>query len=77
MADLFVYGTLMDDARVAGLTGRRFRKEVATLPGYRKIVAGVRYPYIVPDADARVDGPARAFTYVGIPDAFTKSVPEG
>ena len=54
--DLFVYGTLMDDALVVELTGRSFRKEPARLPGYRKIMPEGDYPYIVPDAVQSVDG---------------------
>jgi gamma-glutamylaminecyclotransferase len=53
---VFVYGTLMDDALVAELTGRRFCKAAATLTGYRKEMPSNDYPYVVPDADARVDG---------------------
>jgi gamma-glutamylcyclotransferase (GGCT)/AIG2-like uncharacterized protein YtfP len=61
---LFVYGTLMDDALVCELTGRRFSKESAVLPGYRKVVPDGGYAYIVPDADAVVEG----FVLVGVDD---------
>jgi gamma-glutamylcyclotransferase (GGCT)/AIG2-like uncharacterized protein YtfP len=54
--DLFVYGTLMDDALVLELTGRSFRKERARLPGYRKVMPEGDYPYIVPDAGETVEG---------------------
>ena len=54
--DLFVYGTLMDDALVARLTGRCFRRERATLRGYRKVLPSGGYPYIVTDAESVVDG---------------------
>jgi gamma-glutamylcyclotransferase (GGCT)/AIG2-like uncharacterized protein YtfP len=54
--DLFVYGTLMDDGLVVELTGRRFRKDPARLPGYRKVTPAADYPYIVPDATGTVDG---------------------
>ena len=54
--DLFVYGTLMDDALVVELTGRSFRKERARLPGYRKVTPEGDYPYIVPDAAETVEG---------------------
>ena len=54
--DLFVYGTLMEDDLVHGLTGRRFRKEPAVLTGYRKIVPPGGHPQIVPAADSQVDG---------------------
>lgn len=53
---LFVYGTLMDDARVAELTGRCFRKQPAVLRGYRKNASPLGYPYIVPDTNGVVDG---------------------
>ena len=53
---LFVYGTLMDDALVSELTGRRFPKEPAVLPGYRKVVPDCGYPYVVPDANGVVEG---------------------
>ena len=54
--DLFVYGTLLDDAVVAQLTGRRFPKQSARLGGYRKHTPAGGYPYIVPDVDGAVDG---------------------
>ena len=53
---LFVYGTLMDDARVAELTGQRFRKQPAALRGYRRLPSGHGYPYVVPEAGGVVDG---------------------
>lgn len=56
MADLFVYGTLMDDALVAELTNHRFPKEPATLSGYRKLTPPGGYPQIIPDADEVVTG---------------------
>lgn len=54
--DLFVYGTLMDDALVMQLTGRRFRKEPARLPAYRKVAPEDDYPYIVRDGACVVEG---------------------
>lgn len=54
--DLFVYGTLMDDALVVRLTGRHFRKEAASLPGYRRVAPEGGYPYILPATNAVVDG---------------------
>jgi len=54
--DLFVYGTLMDDALVVELTGRSFRIERAQLPGYRRIMPEGDYPYIVPDPAETVEG---------------------
>jgi gamma-glutamylcyclotransferase (GGCT)/AIG2-like uncharacterized protein YtfP len=53
--DLFVYGTLLDDALVVQLTGRRFTAQAARLHGYRKIEVS-DYPGIVADATAVVDG---------------------
>jgi gamma-glutamylcyclotransferase (GGCT)/AIG2-like uncharacterized protein YtfP len=54
--NLFVYGTLMDNALVLELTGRSFRKAPAQLPGYRKVTPEGDYPYIVPDAAEAVQG---------------------
>ena len=54
--DLFVYGTLMDDALVVELTGRSFRRERAQLPGFRKIMPEGDYPHIVPDPAQTVEG---------------------
>jgi gamma-glutamylcyclotransferase (GGCT)/AIG2-like uncharacterized protein YtfP len=54
--DLFVYGTLLDDALVQQLTGFRFPKRAAQLGGYRKCTPAGGYPYIVPDDDGTVDG---------------------
>lgn len=54
--DLFVYGTLTDDALVTALTGQRFRKQPAHLPGYRKITPEHDYPYIVRDSTHTVEG---------------------
>ncbi len=54
--DLFVYGTLMDDALVRELTGRTFRRDPARLPGYRKMTPEGDYPYIIADSAESVDG---------------------
>lgn len=54
--DLFVYGSLLDDAVVVQVTGRRFPKRGAQLPGYRKHTPKGSYPYIVPDDDEIVEG---------------------
>ena len=54
--DLFAYGTLMDEAVVFELTGRRFRRQTARLVGYRRLSPQGGYPYIVPDRDGVVDG---------------------
>ncbi len=56
MVNMFVYGTLLDDALVERLTGRRLRKAPAVLRGYRKIAPRDGYPYIVPDPAAVVHG---------------------
>ena len=53
---LFVYGTLTDDDLVTTLTGQRFIKEAAVLAGYRKLVPDDGYAFIVPEADAVVEG---------------------
>jgi gamma-glutamylcyclotransferase (GGCT)/AIG2-like uncharacterized protein YtfP len=53
---LFVYGTLLDDALVLQLTGRRFVKRPAVLAGYRKHTPAEGYPYIVADDAAEVAG---------------------
>lgn len=54
--ELFVYGTLMDDARVAELTGRCFPKQAAVLHGYRKVSSPLGYPYVVPEPGGVVEG---------------------
>ncbi len=54
--DLFIYGSLRDDALVLQLTGRRFPKRAAQLRGYRKHTAPKSYPYVVPDDDGLVEG---------------------
>ncbi len=67
--DLFVYGTLMDAALVAELTGRRFRREAAELRGYRKVTPAGDYPYIVPDPAHTVHG----FVLCGVDDAAMRA----
>jgi gamma-glutamylcyclotransferase (GGCT)/AIG2-like uncharacterized protein YtfP len=54
--NLFVYGTLMNDALVVEVTGRRLAKEPAALQGYRKVQPADGYPYITPEAGGVVDG---------------------
>jgi gamma-glutamylcyclotransferase (GGCT)/AIG2-like uncharacterized protein YtfP len=54
----------MDDALVCELTGRRFAKKSAVLSGYRRVVAESGYAYIVPEADAAVEG----FVLFGVDD---------
>jgi len=53
---LFVYGSLIDDARVAALTGERFRRAPGLLRGYRKLPSPLGYPYIVVHPGGVVDG---------------------
>src|SRR2546426_2157212 len=53
---LFVYGTLMDEDRLAQLTGRRFPRRRAALEGFARVVAAHGYPTIVPRAGGRVEG---------------------
>src|SRR5689334_16093192 len=53
---LFVYGTLLDEARLAELTGRRFPRRPARLEGYARIAPPGGYPYVVPRAGAVVSG---------------------
>ena len=54
--NLFVYGTLMDDANVRSLTGRLFPKEPAILWNFERIVPNRGYPYIVRKDGASVSG---------------------
>lgn len=54
--NLFAYGSLLDDALVVQLTGRRFAKRAALLVGYRKHIPTDGYPYIVADDTAEVEG---------------------
>ena len=53
---LFVYGTLMDDARLESVTGQRFARRAARLEGFERVAPARGYPYVVPRAGARVDG---------------------
>ncbi len=55
-AALFVYGTLMDEARVRAVTGRSFPSRRARLDDHARIEPAGGYPYIVPRAGARVHG---------------------
>jgi gamma-glutamylcyclotransferase (GGCT)/AIG2-like uncharacterized protein YtfP len=54
--DLFVYGSLLNDAVVVQVTGRRFPRRAAQLRGYRKHTPSGCYPYVVPDDDGMVNG---------------------
>ena len=53
---LFVYGTLMDDARLERVTGQRFARRAARLEGFERIAPARGYPYVVPRAGAHVEG---------------------
>ena len=53
---LFVYGTLMDAARLRTLTGHAFPHQPATLTGFVRIAPPGGYPYVVPRAGGRVEG---------------------
>jgi gamma-glutamylcyclotransferase (GGCT)/AIG2-like uncharacterized protein YtfP len=53
---LFVYGTLLEDARVRAVTGRIFPRRPATLHGFRRVWPADGYPTVVPDPDAAVAG---------------------
>jgi|SRR5436190_8416286 len=55
-AALFVYGTLLDDARVEAVTGRRFPRRAARLDGWERIAPSGGYPYIVARPGGFVDG---------------------
>ena len=53
---LFVYGTLMDEERLAQLSGRRFPRRRAALEGFARVLAAHGYPTIVPKPGGRVEG---------------------
>jgi gamma-glutamylcyclotransferase (GGCT)/AIG2-like uncharacterized protein YtfP len=55
-ADLFVYGTLMDEETVHQITGRRFAREVALLPDFERIEPPREYPVVRTRPGARVEG---------------------
>ncbi len=54
--ELFVYGTLLDDAVVQDVAGRRFPKHAAQLAGYHRYAPANQYPYIVAADGSVVDG---------------------
>ena len=56
MVTVFVYGTLLDDARVRAVTGRIFSRRRAELRGHRRVWPTGRYPYLVADPSASVHG---------------------
>ena len=56
---MFVYGSLVDPRRLKEVLGHPARGEVlrARVRGYRRVSAPTyEYPFVVPDADASVDG---------------------
>jgi gamma-glutamylcyclotransferase (GGCT)/AIG2-like uncharacterized protein YtfP len=55
-ANLFVYGTLLDDAQVRAVTGRTFPRRRGELAGHRRVWPRGSYPTVVPDPDASVVG---------------------
>ena len=55
-SSLFVYGTLMSEAHLYSLTGRRFRQQRARLEGFERILPNQGYPYVVPKAGGQVEG---------------------
>jgi gamma-glutamylcyclotransferase (GGCT)/AIG2-like uncharacterized protein YtfP len=56
VVSLFVYGTLMDDARVQAVVGRRLPRREAVLDGFERVEQAGSYPYVVPRDGARVTG---------------------
>ena len=46
--DLFIYGTLKNDAYVRIITGKSFRRDKAVLPDYRRVTPAGGFPYIKP-----------------------------
>jgi len=54
--DLFVYGTLMSENLLYSLTRCHFSRREAELTGFARIVPVTGYPYIIPQAKARVRG---------------------
>jgi gamma-glutamylcyclotransferase (GGCT)/AIG2-like uncharacterized protein YtfP len=53
---LFVYGTLTDQERVAGLTGKQFERVDATLSGFVRVDSRLGYPFILPETGTVVRG---------------------
>ena len=51
-----MYGTLVDEARVEGLVGRRLPRRPAVLEGYERVHPAGSYPYVVPRTGATVEG---------------------
>ena len=54
--DLFVYGTLVNDAYVKIIAGKAFTKEKAVLPSFRKVTPAGGFPYIKPLPGVFVNG---------------------
>lgn len=56
LRDLFVYGTLMDEAILMQLIGRRIASVPATLFGFRRVQNPDSYPYLLRSDHGRVRG---------------------
>jgi gamma-glutamylcyclotransferase (GGCT)/AIG2-like uncharacterized protein YtfP len=56
LVSLFVYGTLMDGARVQAVVGRRLPSRAAVLEGFERLEPAGSYPYVVPREGATVSG---------------------
>ncbi|MDP8218739.1 MAG: gamma-glutamylcyclotransferase family protein [Candidatus Theseobacter exili] len=55
-ADIFVYGTLVNDVYVKIITGQSFQREKAVLPSFRKVTPAGGFPYIKPLPGVFVNG---------------------
>jgi gamma-glutamylcyclotransferase (GGCT)/AIG2-like uncharacterized protein YtfP len=56
VVSLFVYGTLIDDARLRAVVGRALPRRPATLDGFERVEQQGSYPYVVPRDGASVTG---------------------
>lgn len=54
--NLFVYGTLTNEAYVKIITGKTFQRKKAVLPSFRKITPAGGFPYIKPFSNVFVNG---------------------
>jgi gamma-glutamylcyclotransferase (GGCT)/AIG2-like uncharacterized protein YtfP len=73
MTNLFVYGTLIDDAAIRSVLGRVPRSRVAVLRGFRR-VAHEKGPWVVaePDPAAQIQGKVLEGLSEGEVDRFDK-----
>jgi gamma-glutamylcyclotransferase (GGCT)/AIG2-like uncharacterized protein YtfP len=53
---LFVYGSLISEARLRALTARSFPRRPARLDGFERITPPNGYPYIVPKPGSAIEG---------------------